>query len=72
MGEIADMMLEGILCQDCGEYIGDGDGIPQSCGCVSRKTARSIRRVVGRQREAERHNRERHEAAKARKPFTCD
>lgn len=33
MGEIADMMLEGILCQYCGEYLGDGDGFPQSCSC---------------------------------------
>ena len=32
MGDIADMMLEGILCQGCGCYIGDGDGIPGYCG----------------------------------------
>ena len=25
-GEIAEMMLEGILCQGCGEFIGDYDG----------------------------------------------
>ncbi len=24
MGEIADMMLEGTLCQECGEFIDDG------------------------------------------------
>lgn len=34
MGEIAEMMLEGMLCQYCGEYIGDGDGYPTACsGC---------------------------------------
>lgn len=34
MGEIADMMLEGAMCQWCGEYLGDGDGFPVVCaGC---------------------------------------
>lgn len=34
MGEIADMMLEGILCQCCGTYLGEGDGFPLHCaGC---------------------------------------
>lgn len=32
MGEIADMMLEGMLCEGCGEYIDDNDGgIPRYC-----------------------------------------
>ncbi len=31
MGEITEMILEGILCQECGEYIGDGDGFPVFC-----------------------------------------
>ena len=31
MGEIADMMLDGTLCEGCGEYIGEGDGYPQYC-----------------------------------------
>lgn len=44
MGDIADMMLEGVLCQVCGSYLGeipeDGesevvelipDGFPQTC-----------------------------------------
>lgn len=31
MGEIADSILDGDFCQVCGEYIGDGDGFPQSC-----------------------------------------
>lgn len=34
MGEIAEMMLEGDLCEGCGEYLGDGDGFPRRCeGC---------------------------------------
>ena len=32
MGEIADMMLEGDLCECCGCYIdGDGEGFPRYC-----------------------------------------
>lgn len=33
MGEIADMMLEGEMCEGCGEYLEDGDnaGIPDYC-----------------------------------------
>ncbi len=36
MGEIADMMLDGTLCECCGVYIdyGDADGFPRYCeGC---------------------------------------
>ena len=36
MGEIADSIIEGIVCQFCGEYLGDtvGAGFPVSCaGC---------------------------------------
>ncbi|MGH2612980.1 MAG: hypothetical protein ACRDFB_08025, partial [Rhabdochlamydiaceae bacterium] len=38
MGEIADMLLEGVLCEGCGEALFDnngepksGDGIPDYC-----------------------------------------
>lgn len=32
MGEIAEMMLDGTLCEACGCYIdGEGDGIPRYC-----------------------------------------
>lgn len=36
MGEISDMMLDGTLCQVCGEYIWCEDyGYPQTCqGCL--------------------------------------
>lgn len=45
MGEIADAVLNGDMCQECGEWIGAGDGYPRSClGCrgtkrISRRTA---------------------------------
>ncbi len=31
MGEIAEMMLDGTLCEGCGEYIGSDAGYPQYC-----------------------------------------
>lgn len=36
MGDMADMMLDGTMCCNCGELLGDGDegsGFPESCGC---------------------------------------
>lgn len=35
VGEIADMMLDGTLCECCGEFLEDSDGdFPQRCaGC---------------------------------------
>ena len=33
MGEIADLMINGDMCQFCGEPLDDGNGYPQSCGC---------------------------------------
>lgn len=35
MGDIADMMLEGSLCQYCGEYLGNGEGYATLCGSCS-------------------------------------
>lgn len=51
MGEYAEMMLEGLVCECCGEFFGDdeGPGFPRVCdGCQSpppppRKTARKRR-----------------------------
>ena len=40
MGEIADAMLDGVLCQWCGEHIGNGEGFPGLCyGCTMEKEA---------------------------------
>lgn len=32
MGEISDMMLEGILCQECGQYVDYHTGESRACG----------------------------------------
>jgi hypothetical protein len=37
MGDIADMMLEGVLCQCCGVYIGEGNGWPAFCSACDRE-----------------------------------
>ena len=31
MGDVADMMINGDLCTECGVYISDGDGYPRRC-----------------------------------------
>lgn len=31
MGEIADMMINGDMCEVCGVILGDGDGYPRRC-----------------------------------------
>jgi predicted Zn-ribbon and HTH transcriptional regulator len=31
MGEVVEMILEGILCEQCGQYIGRSIGYPQKC-----------------------------------------
>lgn len=34
MGDIADGILEGVFCQQCGDYLGGGEGFPKTCsGC---------------------------------------
>ena len=43
MGDIADMMLEGVLCQGCGVYLGDGDGFPIFCsGCAKQDKSQKL------------------------------
>lgn len=35
MNAIADMVIEGIICKDCGEFIdGEAPGYERSCGCL--------------------------------------
>lgn len=36
MGEIADMMLDGTLCERCGEYLGEAVGFPVICAACQR------------------------------------
>jgi hypothetical protein len=39
MGDLADMALEGILCQTCGIYMGEGEGYPVLCeNCKQEET----------------------------------
>lgn len=34
MGDFADAVLDGDICQICGEFMDDGNGFPQTCaGC---------------------------------------
>lgn len=37
MGDIADMMIGGAMCQSCGEYLGEGDGYPTFCASCARE-----------------------------------
>ena len=52
MGEIAEMMLDGTLCEGCGEFIGEGDGFPQYCSstCAQNRGADTTQ-VKGNMRE---------------------
>lgn len=36
MGDVSDMIMEGILCEGCGVYIGEGNGYPQKCGSCAK------------------------------------
>jgi len=36
MGDIADMILEGQMCQGCGDILGDGDGFATWCSSCQR------------------------------------
>lgn len=36
MGDAADDIINGDCCEECGEWIGNGEGYPQKCrGCKS-------------------------------------
>lgn len=37
MGDVADDLLDGIFCEQCGEYIGDAVGYPRLCSGCSRE-----------------------------------
>lgn len=45
-GEIAEMMLEGLMCEQCGEYMGDddgeGQGFPGLCGACEAANKRPV------------------------------
>lgn len=51
MGEVADMMLDGTLCEGCGVYLGADGGFPQrcaSCGPVDEQSIPDLRMLRNR------------------------
>ena len=45
MGEMAAMMIDGTMCQECGTYISEGDGYPRYCeSCASDDSNNGISR----------------------------
>lgn len=55
MGEIADMMLEGGMCQWCGELL-DGDGYPTICaGCQDQHNVNVVGDPLTKAENRERH-----------------
>ena len=38
MGDIADMMIDGTLCEQCGAALGEGDGYPRKCKDCSKES----------------------------------
>jgi hypothetical protein len=56
MGEIADMMLDGDLCERCGEYMEGGEGYARLCsGC-----RQDDRRRENPKRKAKKKSKQRH------------
>ena len=60
MGEISEMMLDGTMCQQCGEYLGTDNGYPTTCagcggddlGITEEKPRRNPRKQTKNQRRA--------------------
>lgn len=47
MGEIADSILDGQFCEQCGEYLGEGNGFPQKCNsCSGKQKSKSVDQAV--------------------------
>lgn len=44
MGEIADMMLDGTLCEQCGDYLGSGNDFPTICKSCEEELKREKRK----------------------------
>jgi len=45
MGDIADAMLNGDLCELCGVYLGVGDGYPRCCDACEAKSDNELKEV---------------------------
>lgn len=48
MGEIAEMMLDGTLCEGCGVYLGSGNGYATYCAGCERERRQQERPAVAR------------------------
>lgn len=46
MGDVADAMLDGDLCEQCGVYMENGAGYPQTCSACLRANVEATRRAV--------------------------
>jgi len=44
MGDVADMIIEGVLCEQCGGYIGDEVGYPRKCSSCEGPLSKKERR----------------------------
>jgi hypothetical protein len=60
MGEIAGSMLDGSMCEQCGEYLGEAVGYPRCCGdCDDGDPQIETFRILKKQNQEKRaHNRE--------------
>lgn len=46
MNAIVDMIMEGIICKDCGEFIdGEAPGYERNCGCIKDESEDSDKNV---------------------------
>ena len=46
MGEIAEDIINGIFCQECGQFIGDEVGYPRSCTDCKPLTNKTLKRIL--------------------------
>ena len=52
MGEYADMVIDGDVCECCGEYMGQGDGYARTCKACKREEREEKKRVQQEQKDA--------------------
>jgi len=59
MGDIADSIIDGVLCEWCGEYIGNAVGYPRKCSsCKSEEKARNKKRSKGKRNQSYNHGKQ--------------
>ena len=45
MGDVADLMLDGVICEQCGVYLGEGCGYVQLCPACEAETREAEREM---------------------------